>query len=317
MTWSAIVGTIAALCTTLAFWPQLLKVRRQGGAGLSWSMLSMYLAGQFLWLGYGVMNDARAVIAANLASIALVSAIVVHEGPRQSPAGPPPAAHRDRHGRGDGGRAGRARAPVQSRVRRAADDRGPARPVRSRRTCRPRIERPTEALLDASFFRGPGRHGRLSGRDPRSRRPARRVHRDRRHGRAGVVRREVSSGSGSTSRSSRRPASSSAATRASSTPTISSTTDRGTSPRSRGGRCCSRRRTTPPRPGIRGSGPGRRFASCSRRSIAPSTTSTARRNPPAGCSRANEACRGGSAHSPTAPSSRVKIASYRLSRRAS
>ncbi len=77
MTWSAIVGTLAALCTTLAFWPQLLTVKRQGGAGLSWSMLSMYLAGQFLWLGYGVMNDARAVIAANLASILLVSAIVV------------------------------------------------------------------------------------------------------------------------------------------------------------------------------------------------------------------------------------------------
>jgi 5'(3')-deoxyribonucleotidase len=32
MTWSAIVGTMAALCTTLAFWPQLRKVRRQGGA---------------------------------------------------------------------------------------------------------------------------------------------------------------------------------------------------------------------------------------------------------------------------------------------
>lgn len=40
-------------------------------------MLSMYLAGQFLWLGYGAMNDARAVIAANVASIVLVSAIVV------------------------------------------------------------------------------------------------------------------------------------------------------------------------------------------------------------------------------------------------
>ena len=77
MTWSAIVGTIAALCTTLAFWPQLLKVRRQGGAGLSWSMLSMYLAGQFLWLVYGLVNDARAVVAANLASIVLVSAIVI------------------------------------------------------------------------------------------------------------------------------------------------------------------------------------------------------------------------------------------------
>jgi Uncharacterized protein conserved in bacteria len=77
MTWSAIIGTVAALCTTLAFVPQLLKVKRQGGADLSWSMLSIYLVGQFLWLGYGLVNDAGAVIAANLASIVLVSAIVV------------------------------------------------------------------------------------------------------------------------------------------------------------------------------------------------------------------------------------------------
>jgi 5'-nucleotidase len=77
MTWSAIIGTLAALCTTLAFLPPLLKVKRQGGTDPSWSMLSMYLAGQFLWFGYGLVNDAGAVIAANVAAIVLVSAIVV------------------------------------------------------------------------------------------------------------------------------------------------------------------------------------------------------------------------------------------------
>jgi 5'(3')-deoxyribonucleotidase/uncharacterized protein with PQ loop repeat len=77
MSWSALIGTAAALSTTLSFLPQLVKVKRQGGRDLSWSMLSMYLGGQFLWLAYGVLNGAGAVIAANLASIVLVSAVVV------------------------------------------------------------------------------------------------------------------------------------------------------------------------------------------------------------------------------------------------
>jgi 5'(3')-deoxyribonucleotidase/uncharacterized protein with PQ loop repeat len=77
MTWSALIGTVAALSTTLSFLPQLVKVQRQGGRDLSWSMLSMYLGGQFLWLAYGLLNRAGAIIAANAASIVLVSAVVV------------------------------------------------------------------------------------------------------------------------------------------------------------------------------------------------------------------------------------------------
>jgi len=73
--WSAVVGTLAALCTTLAFLPQLIKVWKHGGSGLSSAMLSMYLVGMSLWLVYGVLNDAVAVITANAASIALVAAV--------------------------------------------------------------------------------------------------------------------------------------------------------------------------------------------------------------------------------------------------
>src|SRR4026209_565993 len=73
-TWSAVVGTAAALLTTLAFLPQLAKVRRQGGGDLSSSMLAMYLIGQGLWLAYGQLNHAGAVIGANVASLILVAA---------------------------------------------------------------------------------------------------------------------------------------------------------------------------------------------------------------------------------------------------
>jgi 5'-nucleotidase len=84
VTWSALVGTAAASCTTLAFLPQLVKVRRQGGGDLSWIMLSMYLTGQGLWLAYGLLNRAGAIIAANVASIVLVSAVgVMKAAPRR------------------------------------------------------------------------------------------------------------------------------------------------------------------------------------------------------------------------------------------
>jgi MtN3 and saliva related transmembrane protein len=75
--WSAVVGTAAALCTTLSFLPQLAKVRRQGGSDLSSAMLAMYLVGQTLWLIYGLVNGAGAVIGANIASIGLVGAVAV------------------------------------------------------------------------------------------------------------------------------------------------------------------------------------------------------------------------------------------------
>jgi 5'(3')-deoxyribonucleotidase/uncharacterized protein with PQ loop repeat len=75
--WSAVIGTLAAVSTTLAFFPQLVKVRRQGGEDLSVTMLAMYVGGQGLWLAYGLMNRAGAVIGANIASILLVGAVAV------------------------------------------------------------------------------------------------------------------------------------------------------------------------------------------------------------------------------------------------
>lgn len=86
---SAVIGTIAACCSTLAFLPQLVKVRRQGGDDVSSAMLAMYLGGLGLWLVYGVVNGAGSIIGANLASIVLVSAVVVVKvrGRRSTPTG--------------------------------------------------------------------------------------------------------------------------------------------------------------------------------------------------------------------------------------
>ena len=71
------IGTTAAVCTTVAFVPQILKIRRQGGGDLSYPMLSLYLTGIILWLVYGLMLHAAAVIWANAATAVLVAVAIV------------------------------------------------------------------------------------------------------------------------------------------------------------------------------------------------------------------------------------------------
>ena len=60
------IGIIAAVCTTLSFVPQIVKIRRQGARDLSYGMLLLYLLGLGLWLIYGIRIEAAEVIGANL-----------------------------------------------------------------------------------------------------------------------------------------------------------------------------------------------------------------------------------------------------------
>jgi MtN3 and saliva related transmembrane protein len=71
------VGTIAAICTTGAFVPQILKIRKQGGDDLSYAMLGVYFVGVSLWLVYGLTIHAAAVIWANAATVLLVAIAIV------------------------------------------------------------------------------------------------------------------------------------------------------------------------------------------------------------------------------------------------
>ena len=72
-----LIGSAAAICTTLSFVPQLVKIRRQGGRDLSDSMLGLYLLGLALWLAYGIRIEAAEVIGANVVAGTLVIAAVV------------------------------------------------------------------------------------------------------------------------------------------------------------------------------------------------------------------------------------------------
>lgn len=73
----AVLGTLAALCTTGAFVPQIWKIHKQGGEDLSYGMLGVYLVGVLLWLAYGVKLGAQAVIWANTTAAILVLIAIV------------------------------------------------------------------------------------------------------------------------------------------------------------------------------------------------------------------------------------------------
>src|SRR5262249_41556062 len=72
-----LIGYVAAGCTTLSFIPQVVKIKREGGAGLSYSMLFIYLFGLSLWLTYGILLHASAVVVANAASMVLVALAIL------------------------------------------------------------------------------------------------------------------------------------------------------------------------------------------------------------------------------------------------
>jgi 5'(3')-deoxyribonucleotidase/uncharacterized protein with PQ loop repeat len=82
MSLTACIGIVAAFCTTVAFVPQIVKLRKQGGEDLSYSMLVLYLTGVLLWLAYGVRIHAVAVIWANaLATVLVLVSIVLKANP--------------------------------------------------------------------------------------------------------------------------------------------------------------------------------------------------------------------------------------------
>jgi MtN3 and saliva related transmembrane protein len=71
--WVTVVGSLGGICTTFAFVPQVLKIWKQGGRDLSYGMLALYLIGAILWLTYGILLRARAVIVANFATAIVIS----------------------------------------------------------------------------------------------------------------------------------------------------------------------------------------------------------------------------------------------------
>jgi 5'-nucleotidase len=77
ISWSAVIGAAGGICSAMSFLPQVLKVRRQGGRDLSMAMLALLLGAAVLWFVYGLINQATAVMVANVAIMALVSTTAI------------------------------------------------------------------------------------------------------------------------------------------------------------------------------------------------------------------------------------------------
>jgi MtN3 and saliva related transmembrane protein len=71
-----IIGFVAALCTTISFLPQAIKViKTKQTKDLSLVMYLTFTIGVFLWLVYGLISDDLPIIIAN--AITLVFAITI------------------------------------------------------------------------------------------------------------------------------------------------------------------------------------------------------------------------------------------------
>ena len=71
------VGTLAGICTTAAFVPQVFEIWITGDtSGLSLPMYSIFVFGVFLWMAYGVCKRAGSLVVANLITFVLAGYIL-------------------------------------------------------------------------------------------------------------------------------------------------------------------------------------------------------------------------------------------------
>ena len=74
-----IIGLIAAVCTTFAFIPQVMKVwKTKQTKDLSLRMYSIMFIDIILWLVYGIRIDSLSIIMANVVTATLVGTILVY-----------------------------------------------------------------------------------------------------------------------------------------------------------------------------------------------------------------------------------------------
>ena len=72
------IGSAAAILTTTAFIPQVLKVwHTRHTADISLGMYAMFTLGVALWLAYGILLEAWPIIIANSITLLLAGAVLV------------------------------------------------------------------------------------------------------------------------------------------------------------------------------------------------------------------------------------------------
>ena len=72
------IGSTAAVCTTISFLPQLIRVwRRKSADDISLIMFLLFSFGVALWLVYGIQIRSLPIIAANFVTLILALAILI------------------------------------------------------------------------------------------------------------------------------------------------------------------------------------------------------------------------------------------------
>ena len=73
-----VLGYVAGVLTTCAFWPQLHKTWVTRSAGdVSLSMLAIFTAGVGLWFCYGIVIEAWPIVLTNTVTLLLTGALLV------------------------------------------------------------------------------------------------------------------------------------------------------------------------------------------------------------------------------------------------
>ena len=75
--WADIVGSLAAILTTISFLPQAWhSFKTKDVSGVSLGMYSVFTVGVALWLVYGLLLRAWPIVVANVITLALAVAIL-------------------------------------------------------------------------------------------------------------------------------------------------------------------------------------------------------------------------------------------------
>lgn len=71
------IGFTAAVLTTVAFVPQVVRTWHMGGRELSWAMLALFGTGVSLWFAYGVLRQSWPLMIGNGLTLVQVAAMAM------------------------------------------------------------------------------------------------------------------------------------------------------------------------------------------------------------------------------------------------
>jgi MtN3 and saliva related transmembrane protein len=80
MDYIEIIGIVAGILTSIAFIPQIVRIRKtKSTKDLSWSMFLVFTVGIILWLIYGAMINEFPVILANVITLVFCLTILFYK----------------------------------------------------------------------------------------------------------------------------------------------------------------------------------------------------------------------------------------------